>query len=92
LLVDDHNLFRQALSVILERHMDLEENVQARSRAEARQAFSDLEGKVDLAIVDLSLPEGTEPIQELHHLDVPVLAITAGPSQERCARAGGGDE
>jgi DNA-binding NarL/FixJ family response regulator len=59
LLVDDHNLFRQALSIILERHMDLEENVQARSPAEARQAFSDLEGNVDLAVIDLNLPGGT---------------------------------
>jgi DNA-binding NarL/FixJ family response regulator len=89
LLVDDHNLFRQVLAVVLEQHTDLKENLQAESLAEARQLLDNLEGKVDLAVVDLDLPEGdaTELIESLRGLGVPVVAFTAGGSLERRARA-----
>lgn len=78
LLVDDHNLFRQVLALTLKDRTDFKENVQAGSVAEARQVLADLDGRVDLAIVDLDLPEGdaTELIHKLHELDVPVLAFT----------------
>jgi DNA-binding NarL/FixJ family response regulator len=90
LLVDDHDLFRQGLAVILEQHTDLKENVQARSLTEARQLLDNLGGEVvDLAIIDLDLPEGdaTELIEDLRELEVPVVAFTAGGSLEGPARA-----
>jgi DNA-binding NarL/FixJ family response regulator len=89
LLVDDHDLFRQVLAVVLEQHTDLEEHVQAASLDEARRVLGALNGEVDLAIVDLDLPqeEGTELIEDLHALDIPVLAFTADRSLEGRARA-----
>ncbi len=89
LLVDDHDLFRQVLTVVLEQHTDLEETVQARSLEEARRFLDYMNGDFDLAIVDLDLPEGdaTELIKNLRELDVKVLAFTADQSLERRARA-----
>jgi DNA-binding NarL/FixJ family response regulator len=96
LLIDDHDLFRESLAVVLEHHTDLKENVQAGSLAEARQILDDLDSKADLAIVNLDLPEGegTELIEYLHGIDVPVLAFTTDSSLERRARAlqAGADE
>lgn len=96
LLVDDHDLFRQVLAVVLEQHTDLKENVQAGSLAEAHRVLDDLDHQVDLAIVDLDLPEGdaTKLIEELRELDVPVLAITGSSSLERresALQAGAGE-
>ena len=73
LLVEDHHLFRQVLAVTLKYRTDFRENIQARSLAEARQVLADSNGKVDLAIVDLDIPEsGTiDLIQKLHELGVP---------------------
>jgi DNA-binding NarL/FixJ family response regulator len=89
LLVDDHDLFRQVLALMLEQHTDLKENVQAGSLAEAHQLFDDLDREVDLAVVDLDLLEGdvTELIEDLRELDVPVLALTSSSSLERHASA-----
>src|SRR5215211_2231890 len=89
LLVDDHKLFRQVLAVTLKHRTNFKENVQAESLAEARQILGDLEGRVDLAIVDLALPDGdaTELIHKLHERDVPVLAFTDVQSLEGRTRA-----
>jgi len=54
LLVDDHASFRQPLAFMLEREPEITVVAQAGSLAEARAA---LEG-VDVAIVDLDLPDG----------------------------------
>ena len=85
LLVDDHDLFRQVLGVVLEEHTDLKENFQAGSLGEARLILADLHSRVDLAVIDLDLPgeDPTELIQDLHELEVPVLAFTADRSFER---------
>jgi DNA-binding NarL/FixJ family response regulator len=85
LIVDDHNLFRGGLALILEHHTDLKENIQAGSLAEAHRVLDDLDRQLDLAIVDLDLPEGdvTELIKDLRELDVPVLAFTSRLSLER---------
>jgi DNA-binding NarL/FixJ family response regulator len=87
LLVHDHNLFRQILALILEQHTDLKENIQAGSLAEAHQLLDDLDRQLDLAVVDLDLPEGdaTELIDDLRELDIPVLAFTASLRSERRA-------
>ncbi len=89
LLVDDHDLFRQSLALMLEQHTDLKENVQAGSLAEARQLLDDLGRDIDLAVVDLNLPGGdaTELIEDLRELQVPVLALTSTSSLERRASA-----
>ncbi len=89
LLVDDHDLFRQALTIVLEQHIDLEENAQAGSLAEARRVLDNLGGKVDLAIVDIDLPEGEGPelLKDLRQLGVPVIAFTGDASLEGCAQA-----
>ena len=97
LIVDDHNLFRQVLAVMLEEHTDLKENLQAGSLAEAQRVLAELDTKIDLAIVDLDLPEGdaTELIEDLREVCIPVMAFTAEPSLEewgaRALRAGAGE-
>jgi DNA-binding NarL/FixJ family response regulator len=95
LIVDDHDLFRQVLAVVLGQHTDLKESVQAESLTEARRVLGDLGGRIDLAIVDLDMPNGdaTELIKELRGAgpDVPVLAFTVGldsPLGAQALRAG----
>jgi DNA-binding NarL/FixJ family response regulator len=82
LIVDDHDLFRQVLAVALGHYTDLKESIQAESLAEACRALSDLDGKIDLATINLDITDGdgTELIKELRDAepDVPVLAFTVG--------------
>ena len=89
LVVDGHNVFRQALAVDLEQHTDLKAILQAGSPGEARRVLAELGSRVDLAVIDLDLPEGgaTELIEHLRAEDVPVLALTANRSLEWRARA-----
>ena len=54
LLLEDHASFRQALAWIIEREPDLTVVAQAGSLAEARAILHD----VDVAVVDLGLPDG----------------------------------
>ena len=63
LLVDDHAAFREPLAFMFDQEPDFEVVAQAGSLAEARRV---LDG-IDLAVVDLSLPDGngTELIGEL---------------------------
>lgn len=96
LVVDDHDLFRQVLALILEQHTDLKENLQAGSIAEAHRVLDDLDHHVDLAIVDLDLPDGdaTKLIEELCELGVPVLALISHSSlkrRESALQAGAGE-
>ncbi len=90
-IVDDHNLFRQVLAVVLRQHTDLRECAQAESLVEARQLLKDLDSKIDLAIIDLDLPYGGGPelIKELRDAqpDVPILAFTIGRSFKLRAQA-----
>ena len=87
LLVDDHDLFRQVLAVVLEYHTDFDRNAQADSPAEARRVLDHPEDPVDLAFVDLDLPDASVLIGELCMAGVPVLAVTESQDPERCARA-----
>jgi DNA-binding NarL/FixJ family response regulator len=91
LIVDNHTLFRQVLAVVLRLHTDLKESVQAGSLAEARWVLGGLDGKIDLAIVGLNIPDGnaTELIKELRDAepDVLILAFTIGRSFQLRARA-----
>jgi DNA-binding NarL/FixJ family response regulator len=89
MLVDDHGLFREALATVLRHGTDLQENIQAGSLAEAHRVLVDLDVKVDLAIVDIDLPngDGADLIKELREVDVPVLALILGHSLQGRARA-----
>jgi DNA-binding NarL/FixJ family response regulator len=70
MLVDDHTSFRQPLAFMLERESDLTVVAQAGSLAEAREVLREAHEdgpEVDVAIVDLELPDGfgTEFVAEL---------------------------
>ncbi len=87
LLVDDHATFREPLSFMFDREPDFEVVAQAGSLNEAREM---LEG-VDLAVVDLDLPDGdgTELIGPLRALSPRclVMVLTASADREAHARA-----
>jgi DNA-binding NarL/FixJ family response regulator len=67
ILVDDHAAFRLPLAMILERELDLVVEAQAGSLAEARAELPEIAGRVDVAVVDLQLPDGNgvEFVREL---------------------------
>jgi DNA-binding NarL/FixJ family response regulator len=98
LLVDDDNLFRQSLGLVLKWNTDLKWNIEAGSLVEARWILGASNPALDLAIIDADLVngEGFALIEELRTSDpdVPVLAITLGPDVERRERAlrAGADE
>jgi DNA-binding NarL/FixJ family response regulator len=79
LIVHDHDLFREALALMLEWAEGFK-NVQARSLAEARRRLLELESEVDLAIVNFDLldEDGLNLIAQLHRAEprIPVLALT----------------
>ncbi len=91
LVVDDDNLFRQSLALVLKSNTGAKEIVEADSLAEARRVLSDSDHKPDLAIVDLDLAGEVEfeLIDELRTSapDVAVLAITLRPDADRRQRA-----
>jgi DNA-binding NarL/FixJ family response regulator len=91
LLVEDHAMFRQAFSLLLDRQPDMEVVAQAGSLAEARQKL----GGVDVVVLDIALPDGDgiELISELRVLNsnasVLVLSATLNPEDpERVFEAG----
>ena len=92
MLVEDHLSFRQALAFLLSREPDLEVVAQAGSLSEARQM---LDTPVDVAVLDLSLPDGdgSDLIGELRQtnagISILVLTMTLGPSHlEEVLKAG----
>jgi DNA-binding NarL/FixJ family response regulator len=60
MLVEDHLSFRQALAYLLSDDPQLEVAAQAGSVAEARELLDggDLDGGLDVAVLDLALPDG----------------------------------
>ena len=58
LLVDDHAAFRMPLALILEREPDLTVVAQTGSLVETRALPSEVTARVDVALVDLQLPDG----------------------------------
>jgi DNA-binding NarL/FixJ family response regulator len=79
LLVEDHAVYRNILTLLLEREPELEVVAQAGSLAEAREEV--LDGRLDVAVLDLGLPDGDgrELIGELRQLNpgVSVLVLSA---------------
>jgi DNA-binding NtrC family response regulator len=95
IIVESYALFRDGLALLLKWRMGCE-CIQAGSLVEARLILDNLPSGVDLAVVDLDLPEGdaTALIEDLRELDVPVLAVTSTLRLERQAsalRAGAGE-
>ena len=88
LLLEDHASFRQALALIIEREPDFSVVAQAGSLAEARAL---LPQDVDVAVVDLSLPdgEGRTVITALHRASprTRVLVLTASLDPVQRAQA-----
>ena len=79
-LLEDHSWFRKALADLLEREPDLEVVAQAGSLSEARREAGAQAERIDLAVVDLLLPDGigTDFIREVHRArpELPVLLVT----------------
>ena len=79
-LLEDHSWFRKALADVLEREPDLQVVGEAGSLSEARDDVMDMPGEIDLALIDLLLPDGigTELIGDLRRINpkVPVLVLT----------------
>ena len=97
-LLEDHSWFRQALARLLESEPDLEVVGEAGSVGEARDEALDKAQEIDLALIDLLLPDGigTEVIQDLRtdKPDLPILVLTMarGPDLYTWVRAMGADE
>ena len=87
MLVDDHATFREPLAFMFNREPDFEVVAQAGSVAEARQNL----GGIDLAVVDLDLPDGdgTDLIGALRAVNPRgiALVLTANANREAFARA-----
>ncbi len=87
MLVEDHATLREPLAFMFNREPDFEVVAQAGSLGEAREKL----GSIDLAIVDLDLPDGdgTDLIGALRDVNPRgmVLVLTANADREAYARA-----
>jgi DNA-binding NarL/FixJ family response regulator len=59
MIVDDHDTFREPLAYMLEREPDLTVVARPRSLSEGRGVLEGAELAVDVALVDLNLPDGS---------------------------------
>lgn len=95
LLVDDHSSFRQSLAFMLDREPDITVVAQAQSVASGRSALAATKAgsHIDVAIVDLGLPDGSgvELIRLLHQVHAVrrarILVLTAETNRLRVAEA-----
>ena len=90
LLVEDHASFRQALAFMFEREDEFVVSGQAGSLAEARALLRKVPDGVDVAVVDLALPDGDGYglIEELSSRPgVVTLVLSASLEPARFARA-----
>lgn len=83
LLVDDHSSFRQGIASRLSSEPDFEIVGQAGTLAEAREVLAS--GVVDLAVVDLGLPDGhgSDLIKDLRSSNPKAQAITLSATEDR---------
>jgi DNA-binding NarL/FixJ family response regulator len=91
MLVDDHDSFRLPLAIVLEREPDLKVTAQAGSLTEAREVLKDADFRVDVALVDLNLPDGsgTDFIGDLRNAwpRATALVLSAHSDPRQLARA-----
>jgi DNA-binding NarL/FixJ family response regulator len=80
-LIEDHSVVRQALAFVLEREAGFEVVAQAGSVAEARE----FPMEVDVAIIDLGLPDGngTDVIRELRKKNPKTIALVLSATLDR---------
>jgi two-component system nitrate/nitrite response regulator NarL len=91
LLVEDHTSFRQALAYMFEREPDFEVVAQAGSLAEARTLPGASFKDVEVAVVDLALPDG-DAFELIEHFtlaepQIMTLVLSASLEPVRFARA-----
>jgi DNA-binding NarL/FixJ family response regulator len=91
LLVEDHAIFRELFARTFEWEPGVEVVAQAGSLVEARESLVELSGGVDVAVLDLGLPdgEGTDLIGDLRaeNPHAVALVLTANPDLDSRARA-----
>ncbi len=91
MLLDDHHSFRQPLALMLDWEPDITVVAQADSLASAREILLDPDVEVDVAMVDLDLPDGsgTEFVADLRAArpGAMTLVLSAFSEHERTARA-----
>jgi DNA-binding NarL/FixJ family response regulator len=91
MVVDDHDTFRDPLAFMLEREPDLTVVARSRSLSEAEEVLESAELAVDVAIVDLDLPDGsgTDLIKDLRrsHPRAKALVLSAMSEQRYLAEA-----
>ena len=91
LLVDDHLAFRQPLAFMFARERDLTVVAQAGSLVEAGEALAAVGECVDVALIDLQLPDGdgVEVVREMQvsGLGAHILVLTADLNTHHHARA-----
>jgi DNA-binding NarL/FixJ family response regulator len=89
ILVDDHAVFRKALSFVLAHQEDMQVVAQAGTLHDAREVLHD--NPVDIAVVDLSLPDGdgVDLIRDLRHANphAAILVLSASDRRRDFARA-----
>ena len=84
-VVDDHDTFREPLAFMLEREPDLTVVARPRSLSEARGVLEGAELAVDVAIVDLNLPDGSgaDLIKELRDARPRATALVLSAMSEQ---------
>jgi DNA-binding NarL/FixJ family response regulator len=91
LLVDDHATTREPLAFMLEQEPDLTVVAQAGSVNEGRRELWETGASVDVAVVDLGLPDGSGeeliPVLRAAYPRAAALVLTYFSDRERLARA-----
>jgi DNA-binding NarL/FixJ family response regulator len=83
-IVDDHRSFRESIAFMLDREPDLHVIGQAGSLADLRRLLDAARGPIDVAMIDLDLPDGNglDLVADLRarHPGIIVLVLTASDS------------
>jgi DNA-binding NarL/FixJ family response regulator len=90
MILDDHDTFRDPLAFMLERESDLTVVARPRSLSEGRRAMEDAGLAVDVALVDLNLPDGSgaDLIKELRDARPRATALVLSATADRKHLAG----